>query len=223
MAQARSRRLRGRPSAGKDNHRGRLVDIARDLFAARGFTATTLRQVALGAGVTPALAHYYFTDKAGLFDAVLREHIAPLLAGMQSTISTRTQDPAGALARFVQQFTLLASRHPWLPPLLLRELSEATADRESLAAKVFTTQYLQPLTLQLQQLVTAGQASGVIRSDLRAEWIVLSVLSLSAFPLARDASSVQALTLHRLAVLRDGLKAAPGIRVVTKRREITGV
>ena len=203
------------------------MDVARDLFAARGFAATTLRQVALGAGVTPALAHYYFTDKAGLFDVVLRERIAPLLAGIQSTISTGApdtqQDPAGALARFVQQFTLLASRHPWLPPLILRELSEATADRESLAAKAFTTQFLGPLTLQLRQLVTAGQASGVIRPDLRAEWIVLSVLSLSAFPLARDASSVQALTLHHLAVLRDGLKAAPGTRVVTKRREITGI
>jgi len=182
------------------------MDVARDLFADRGFKATTIRQVAIGARVTPALAHYYFADKAGLFEAVLRERIAPLLAGIEAAITDAEHDPASALARFVQQFTLLASRHPWLPQLIVRE-----------------TQLLDPLTRQLQQLVAAGQASGVIRADLRAEWIVLSVLSLSAFPLARDASSVQALTLHHLAVLRDGLKAAPGSRVVAKRREIAGV
>jgi len=199
------------------------VDIALKLFAIRGFTATTLRQVALGAGVTPALAHYYFADKPGLFDVVLHERIAPLLAGIQSAISAPGQDPDSALARFVQQFTLLASRHPWLPPLMLRELSEATADNDSMAAQALAKQLMGPLTLRLQQLVAAGQASGVIRADLRADWIVLSMLALSAFPLVKDSSSVQALTLHHLALLRDGLKAAPGIRVVAKGHEVTGV
>jgi len=206
MTESRTIRHRGRPAASSDDHRGRLLDIAQGLFAARGFAATTLRQVALDAGVTPALAHYYFNDKAGLFELVLRERIAPLLGGIQSTITDTAQDPASALSKFVQQFTLLASRHPWLPQLIVRE-----------------TRLLDPLTMQLQTLVLAGQASGVIRPDLRADWIVLSVLALSAFPLARDASSVQALTLHHLALLQDGLKAAPGRRVVAKRRKITRV
>jgi TetR/AcrR family transcriptional regulator len=202
-----SLRYRGRPAAGGNNCRAQLLDAAQALFAARGFTATTLRDVATGAGVTPALAHYYFVDKAGLFEVVLRERIAPLLDGIQSSIAAdATHDPASALSKFVQQLTLLASRHPWLPQLIVRE-----------------TKLLDPLTLQLGQLVSAGQASGVIRSDLRADWIVLSVLSLSTFPLARDSSSIQALTLHHLAVLRDGLKAAPGVRVVAKGREIAGV
>jgi AcrR family transcriptional regulator len=199
-------RHRGRPTTSTDDHRGRLLDIAQGLFADRGFAATTLRQVALDAGVTPALAHYYFNDKAGLLEVVLRERIEPLLAGIQSAISDTEQDPASALSRFVQQFTLLASRHPWLPQFIVRE-----------------TRLLDPLTMQLQMLVSAGQASGVIRSDLRADWIVLSVLALGAFPLARDASSVQAVTLHHLALLQDGLKAAPGRRVVAKRREIPRV
>ena len=65
-----SRRTRtpGRPAAGTHDHRETLIDAAREQFAAHGFAATSLRQIALAAKVTPALSHYYFKDKAGLLD-----------------------------------------------------------------------------------------------------------------------------------------------------------
>jgi len=191
---------RERPHAGADDRRERLVDAARDLFAATGYAATSLRQIALRAGVTPALAHYYFKDKTGLFDALARERIAPLLEGIEAAIERRSTG-AAALAEFVQQFTLVSARHPWLPQLLLRE-----------------TQAMQLLAGKLQALVAAGQARHAIRADLRADSIVLSVLSLCAFPflvgdglrrelrLSIDAGSAAAMTLHHLAVLQDGLK-----------------
>jgi TetR/AcrR family transcriptional regulator len=207
MIDAASRR-RGRPTSDPGKHRGRLVDSARDLFAAHGYAATSLRQVAFGAGVTPALAHYYFVDKAGLLDAVLRERVAPLVAELQDALGGALHppgDPAGALARFVQRFTLVASRHPWLPALLMRDAS--LPDTRALRA-------------QLQALVVAGQSTGAIRADLRADRIVLSVLSLCAFPFMvsgslrdgadiRESNAATELTLHHLAVLQGGLRATP--------------
>jgi hypothetical protein len=109
----------------------------------------------------------------------------------------------------VQHFTLACSRHPWLPQLLLRELAgDAGA----------ALQVTRGLAGKLHALVMAGQARHAIRSDLRAEAIVLSVLSLCAFPflagsglrrqlhMQTDASSAPGMTLHHLAVLQDGLK-----------------
>ena len=49
----------------------RILDAAEDLFSKRGFDGVTVREVAELANVDPALAHYYFTSKQGLFDAVL--------------------------------------------------------------------------------------------------------------------------------------------------------
>jgi TetR/AcrR family transcriptional regulator len=202
-------RLRGRPQAGADDHRERLVDAARDLFAEAGYAATSLRQISLRAGVTPALAHYYFKDKTGLFDAVARERIAPLLRAMETAIDAHGADAVAALAGFIQQLTLLSSRQPWLPQLLLRETTDDSGS---------TTGLLVPLARRLQALVAAGQATKAIRPDLPAQSIVLSVLSLCALPfligtglrrelqLSIDAGSAPAMTLHHLAVLQDGLK-----------------
>jgi AcrR family transcriptional regulator len=49
----------------------RILDAAEDLFSKRGFDGVTMREVADLANVDPALAHYYFSTKQGLFDAVL--------------------------------------------------------------------------------------------------------------------------------------------------------
>ncbi len=212
MIETASTRLRGRPQVGAEERenafRERLVDAARDLFAAQGFAATSLRQVSLRAGVTPALSHYYFKGKAGLFDVVMRERVAPLTTAIEAALEEHQADAVAALAAFVQQFTRVSSRHPWLPPMLLRELVD-DAD---------PAQVMRPLVRKLQALVAAGQAGHAIRSDLHAQSIVMSVLSLCAFPflvgtalrmelgISADASAATGITLHHLAVLQDGLR-----------------
>ncbi len=47
-----------------------ILDRAEALFARHGFHAVTVREVARSAAVDPALVHYYFETKQGLFDAV---------------------------------------------------------------------------------------------------------------------------------------------------------
>ena len=49
--------------------RDAILDAAEALFAAHGFYGVTMREVARSAKVDPALLHYYFDTKRGLFDA----------------------------------------------------------------------------------------------------------------------------------------------------------
>jgi AcrR family transcriptional regulator len=46
-----------------------ILNAAESHFAHHGFYGVTVRQVARSAGVDPALLHYYFDSKRGLFDA----------------------------------------------------------------------------------------------------------------------------------------------------------
>ena len=46
-----------------------LLDAAEPLFAARGFNAVSVDEIAAGAGVTKPLAYAYFGSKEGLFEA----------------------------------------------------------------------------------------------------------------------------------------------------------
>ncbi|WCB96377.1 hypothetical protein DSM104299_05136 [Baekduia alba] len=70
---------RGR-RAGSPETRGAILQAARELFAAQGYDATTLRGVAERAGVDGALPSYYFGGKAGLFAAALELPVSPAAA-----------------------------------------------------------------------------------------------------------------------------------------------
>jgi AcrR family transcriptional regulator len=59
--------------------RGQLLDLATELFAARGVAATTIAHIAQRAGVTPAMVHYYFKSRDQLIDAVVLERIVPVI------------------------------------------------------------------------------------------------------------------------------------------------
>lgn len=69
--QARAPGPRGRRPklAEPSDTRETILDAAETLFADHGFHGVTVRQVAREARVDPALLHYYFTSKRGLFDA----------------------------------------------------------------------------------------------------------------------------------------------------------
>ncbi len=69
---------RGRRPGGPDT-RGQILDAARESFAQKGFSGTTIRAVAAGAGVDPALVHHYFGSKDDLFLAALQMPIDPRL------------------------------------------------------------------------------------------------------------------------------------------------
>lgn len=113
-ARARQRKRPGvgrpRKVAGAEGTADRILDAAEDLFSKRGFDGVTLRQVAELALVDPALAHYYFDSKQGLFDAVLARRAQLLfserLAALDGYAAACGGRPTveGAVAAFVLPF-----------------------------------------------------------------------------------------------------------------------
>jgi len=62
---------------GPSSTRDEIVAAAAARFAAAGYDATSMRQVAAAAGVDPALVRRFFGDKEGLFTAVAAALIDP--------------------------------------------------------------------------------------------------------------------------------------------------
>lgn len=61
----------------------RLLAVAQRSFAEQGFHAVSLDAVSAEAGVTRGALHHHFTNKAGLFEAVLRQIDRELGVAMQ--------------------------------------------------------------------------------------------------------------------------------------------
>jgi AcrR family transcriptional regulator len=98
----------------RDDVRAEFVGIAADLFAAHGFAATSLDDIAAAAGYSKAAVLYHFGSKDDLLVAVMEHHIeqlSELLAKLETEPDspTRVDDAVDALA----SFALL--RRPTLP------------------------------------------------------------------------------------------------------------
>jgi AcrR family transcriptional regulator len=78
---------------GPNATRGLIADTARKHFAALGYDRTSMRQVALAAGVDPALVAHYFGTKLDLFLAVVELPIDPV--ALIDHVVSRGADGAG--------------------------------------------------------------------------------------------------------------------------------
>jgi AcrR family transcriptional regulator len=67
-----------RPAAVPVETRSHILDHAEALFALHGLHGVTVREVARAAAVDPALVHYYFETKQGLFEAVFERRATVL-------------------------------------------------------------------------------------------------------------------------------------------------
>jgi TetR/AcrR family transcriptional regulator len=54
------------------NVRQRLIDVAVELFASRGYSATSVREIVEGAGVSKPVLYYHFGSKEGLYLEIMR-------------------------------------------------------------------------------------------------------------------------------------------------------
>src|SRR4029450_7511186 len=92
-----ARRTTGRTGRrpGESGPRDAILEAARREFAQHGYDRTTIRNVARGAGVDPALVHYFFGTKTELFAAAMQLPVNPaelvqtLLAGEPEGIGER--------------------------------------------------------------------------------------------------------------------------------------
>lgn len=84
-----------------DGREAQLLAIARRLFARKGFDATSLRDIAEEAQITKAALYYYFPNKDALYERVVIESMASLLAEVQAAVA-RAATPTEKVRAFLR-------------------------------------------------------------------------------------------------------------------------
>lgn len=214
---AKAGRRAGRPSGDDQDLRRHLLDAAIAQFARTGVAATSLRAIATEAGVTPAMLHYYFGDKARLLQALIDERLLPALAPLRAQLEQAGSDPVALIESFVRGIGDVVASQPWLPPLWVREvLCEGGALRE-----VLFTQAVPGVPQLLAQRFAAAQADGRLNAALDPRLLVVSLVGLTLFPAAgapiwrrafgAEELGPEVMLKHTLALLGQGVGAAkPG-------------
>ena len=205
------KRAPGRPAADAPDQRSSVLDAALACFVRQGIGATSLRDIAREAGVTPALLHYYFGDKPQLQAAVVEERVMPVMAMLREPLQQAGDNVAALIAGFVGGVGKMAIAHPWLPPLWVREvLCEGGALRDVMFRRVGPV-----IPNMMAARFAAAQARGEIQPDLDPRLLMVSLVGLTLFPIAgapiwrqlfeADDLDIETLRKHTLTLLDRGV------------------
>jgi AcrR family transcriptional regulator len=97
--------LKERRQRERDEVRGKIMDAARDLFAAEGIEAVSMRKIAEAVEYSPTIIYQHFTDKESLLHELCSQDFDALAAAFaeiagESDPILRIRDIAIAYARF---------------------------------------------------------------------------------------------------------------------------
>lgn len=199
----------GRPRGATDA-REQLIQAARRLFVAKSYDQVSIRLLAQHAGVNSALIRYYFRDKAGLFEAMLRETIQPIQEQFQRLVQDKSLDNVAGL---LQTYYRIMGANPDLPRLVARVMMDHQAGPQ----RQIIEKIVAPLLARLEKALFDQPLR--LRFAAAPDMARLSFLSLMVFPfLAPPAmlalqgiqlspAYLEALATHNMRVLTLGLLA----------------
>lgn len=200
----------------------RILLAAGEIFAAKGFSGATVREICDAAGANVSAVSYYFDDKAGLYRSVLEmafdDKLQPTKA-LEAEVwpEERLEDFVASLLRGWS-----AAGFPWRDKLLYREMLEPT---EAMAQVIEHS--LRPTSVMLRRIV--GELLG-LPAEQHADPVVVrcatsvigqcshyhfagNVQAMLYPELPRGVAAIEELTAH---ITRFSLA---GIRAVRQHRE----
>jgi AcrR family transcriptional regulator len=174
------KRTPGRPKNDPNQGAGprqTLIETAARLFGEKGYAETSLREVAAGAKVTPAMVAYYFKDKPGLLEAVTLSGLETLMDTVEAVVSDQDSDEA-FVPRFIRAYLSTINRHPWIPQILMREV----VSRDTPLRQLFIDQFASRVLTIVPAKVMVEIESGRLRKGLDARYTLLSLVGMCLFP-----------------------------------------
>ena len=155
-----------------DPTREKLVEAAGPIFANRGYQATTIREICVGAGANVAAINYHFGDKLGLYTEVLQQSVrAAQLRAVKNTLDQNAppEEILRALIRARLRSINGKDLPDWHSRLLAHELAQPTPALRQLVDKLTRQIYKRLLEL-------IGAMIGLPPSDDRTRLCALSVM-----------------------------------------------
>jgi len=142
------------------NTRGRLIAAASELFAERGYHATTARDIARRARVNLAAGHYHYGSKKELYLEVLREQFATIRLQLERRGGTRPADEIDRLDRGELAHVLFARIKVMLdmligpPPGLHGALMQREMTDPSQALPMIVAEFIDPMMRETERIVS---------------------------------------------------------------------
>ena len=154
--------------------RARLVRAALDCFLADDYHRVTTRLIAERAHANVSMIRYYFGNKEGLYEEMIRETLNPMLTVLDGPMLAST----AGFTDFLRLYYETMTARPEFPKLILKVLALNQGP-----GRRFIQQLLERGRTRGARKVSALKAQGQIASDIDPDILRLAFVSLAMTPI----------------------------------------
>lgn len=172
------------PAEPDDSTRARLLDSALRLFAAKGYSGTSVREVIEDAGVTRPVLYYYFENKAELFCHLIETHFHREYERIDAIVAAKSDCRERLVAVATNAFAM-AEESPETVRLLLRYFFAPPDEPMRLDSETLGRERFERIVKIMQE----GIDEGVVQGEAAALALAFSGLTdMYVMAKARDAA-----------------------------------
>lgn len=154
--------------------RSRLLQAALECFLADDYHRVTTRQIAELAGANVSMIRYYFGNKEGLYEEMIRDTLAPLLAVLDGPLL----DSVEGFSDFLRLYYETMSAKPEFPRLILKVLALKQGP-----GRRFIQQLLERGRTRGARKLAAMKADGQVSAHIDPDILRLAFVSLAMTPI----------------------------------------
>jgi AcrR family transcriptional regulator len=156
----------------EDTTAARLLDVAARQFQAKGYAATTTRELAALLGVQHASLYYHIEKKEDLLYAVCVDSLTRIRREVEAAVAGQS-DPVARLRALIETHLVVGLTDEHKHATMLLELRALSPARRAEVVRL-RDEY----EGVVRGVLAAAQASGALRGDLPVKYLGLALLSL---------------------------------------------
>jgi TetR/AcrR family transcriptional regulator, cholesterol catabolism regulator len=149
--------------AARSERRAQVVVLAGDLFAQKGYRATTVREIADAAGILSGSLYHHFDSKESIADEILSAFLNDVLADYRSAVAA-TDSPRAAVEQIVRSSSGTLARHRAALAMLQNDWNYFASQPRFGYLRTALREIERTWVTQLE----LGQQAGEFRADLDA-------------------------------------------------------
>jgi AcrR family transcriptional regulator len=162
---------------GNDDDKGvqqRLIDAAMQCFLNDDYHQVTTRQIAAAANTNVSMIRYYFGNKQGLYEEMIRSTLQPLLDVLESSLLSSTD----GFADYFRIYYRTMHENPRFPALVLKVLALNHGP-----GKRFIYQLLERGRQRGRQKIELFKKHGLVGQEIDADTVRIAFVSLAMMPM----------------------------------------
>lgn len=141
-----------------------IMDVAIELFAEKGFTETSVRQIAEKAEVNVAMINYYFGSKKELLESIFEYQLANKTISLEKIMSNPALDPVQKIDAYLDYFIESAFSSLKFNKIVVKRTT-TEVDRESKIFKLVVESRAQYRKI-IEGVIVQGQKERLFRENI---------------------------------------------------------